>query len=225
MTTQFAHGPFIFTPGRALRVAGTPSRRWSYNYGDQQVAERVLSDAAMQSDVIEAFGDDRAALVRHLQAQHAPDVVELIDYETGNAVASIAVASAPGLTPGLIDERSRYWLRSADRLRNRAVTLWQFAALAVSHAAPPMHWIVGILPEDVLTTDPDQWRAPTSWEIRKIVGEGSFTGISGAQAAELVGVSPQNFRKYTAREGASTRQNMSFAMWHLLLHKLGVKRA
>ena len=40
----------------------------------------------------------------------------------------------------------------------------------------------------------------------------------------MVGVTPQNFRKYTARDGASTRQGMSFAMWHLLLHKLGVQR-
>ena len=68
------------------------------------------------------------------------------------------------------------------------------------------------------------WRAPTSWELRHVVGEGSFTGWTGAQAAAMVGVTPQNFRKYTARDGASTRQGMSFAMWHLLLHKLGVQR-
>lgn len=74
-----------------------------------------------------------------------------------------------------------------------------------------------------MAQDAGEWRAPTSWELRHVVGEGSFTGVTGAQAAALVGVTPQNFRKYTARDGASTRQGMSYAMWHLLLHKLGVQ--
>src|SRR5699024_4022806 len=121
----------------------------------------------------------------------------------------------------LIDDRSEYWLQSENRLRSRDVTLTEYAKIAVQHAAPKLGWIAETLPDDVLTEDPDEWRPPTAWEIRHVVGEGSFTGISGAKAAELVGITPQNFRKYTARDGASTRQNISFATWHLLLHKLG----
>ena len=56
-----------------------------------------------------------------------------------------------------------------------------------------------------------------------VVGVGSFIGISGAKAADLVGVNASSFRKYTAQEGAKSRQSMSYAMWHLLLHKLGVQ--
>ena len=104
------------------------------------------------------------------------------------------------------------------------VTLEQWARIRERHSAPPLTWIAGLLPADVLARESADWRAPTSWELRHLVGEGSFTGWSGAQAAAMVGVTPQNFRKYTARDGASTRQGMSFAMWHLLLHKLGVQR-
>ncbi|MBH2008100.1 MAG: hypothetical protein I8H71_00465 [Xanthomonadaceae bacterium] len=59
--------------------------------------------------------------------------------------------------------------------------------------------------------------------MRYIVGEGSFTRVSGAKAAALVGVTPQNFRKYTAGDSAKNRQSISFSMWHLLLAKLQIK--
>ncbi len=78
---------------------------------------------------------------------------------------------------------------------------------------------------EVMTDDPEQWRAPTAAEIRIVVGKGSETGLTGAQAARIVGVLPQNFRKYTATDDASLRQKMSFAMWHLLLHRVGVTLA
>lgn len=99
---------------------------------------------------------------------------------------------------------------------------WSATARAYASTA---QWIASLLPDDVLTPAADAWRAPTSWEIRHVVGENSFTGISGARAAALVGVTPQNFRKYTTADGAATRQTMSYAMWHLLMHRLGVQRA
>lgn len=221
----FGHGPFSFTPGHALRLAGVPSRTWSYSYGDALIAERTLPESASQSEIIDAFADDRGAFIRRARDEHAPELVSLIDFETGETVAHFLSYDGCGMTPGLIDDRARYWLRSASRLRSRAVTLSEFAEIASEHAAPELGWIAGLLQDDVLSTDPDDWRAPTSWEIRHVVGEGSFTGISGAKAAALVGITPQNFRKYTARDGASTRQVISYAAWHLLLHKLGVARA
>ena len=87
----------------------------------------------------------------------------------------------------------------------------------------PSWYIAARLPPDVLTEDPATWRAPTSAEIRVVVGKDSETGLSGAAAAHLVGVLPQNFRKYTAADDAVSRQKMSFAMWHLLLHRAGVR--
>lgn len=89
----------------------------------------------------------------------------------------------------------------------------------------PNAYIAALLPEETLTEDLAAWRAPTSAEIRIVIGRGSETGLSGADAAHLVGVLPQNFRKYTASDDAASRQKMSYAMWHLLLHRTGVKVA
>ena len=82
-----------------------------------------------------------------------------------------------------------------------------------------------MLPEETLTEDPSAWRAPTGAEIKIVIGRNSETGLTVAEAARLVGVLPQNFRKYTAADDASSRQKMSFAMWHLLLYRTGVQMA
>lgn len=87
---------------------------------------------------------------------------------------------------------------------------------------PSSAYIADLLPPEVLTDDPSAWRPPTAAEIRIVIGKDSETGLSGADAARLVGVFPQSFRKYTAVDGASA---MSFAVWHLLLHRIGVKFA
>jgi hypothetical protein len=175
--------------------------------------------------VLETFGDDRGNFIRRATAKAAPPRVDLVDVETGEVAGGFDAYSLPDMTTGLIDDRSRYWLRSADRLYSRPVSLSEYAQIAARCAALSAEWIADLFPAAVVARDPGEWRVPTAWEIRHIVGEGSFTGLSGAKAAELVGVTPQNFRKYTARDGASTRQAMSYAMWHLLLHKLGVQRA
>lgn len=219
----FAHGPFSFEPGRSARLGGVPHTHWRMFYGNDELAMRTIRDDADRSTIIEAFGDARGDFVRAAQGAHAPDEVLLTEFDVGDT--RLPFARWPDLTPGLIDDRSRWWLRSSDRLQSRAITLSEFAGIAAEALAPEHHWITGLLPDSVLTDDPESWRAPTAWEIRHVVGEGSLTGISGAKAASLVGISPQNFRKYTARDDASTRQNMSFAAWHLLLHKLGVMRA
>jgi hypothetical protein len=89
----------------------------------------------------------------------------------------------------------------------------------------PYAYIAALLPFETLTENPASWRAPTAAEIRIVIGKNSETGISGAEAANLVGVLPQNFRKYTAADDAASWQKMSFSMWHLLLHRTGVKLA
>jgi hypothetical protein len=86
----------------------------------------------------------------------------------------------------------------------------------------PNAWIAELLPPDVLNTDPAAWRVPTAAEIRVVVGVDSKTGITGNEAAHLVGVPGTTFRKYTASNYADHRHKISFSMWHLLLHRLGV---
>ncbi|ULQ45891.1 hypothetical protein JN531_012350 [Flagellatimonas centrodinii] len=222
----FTSGPFTYAPAsRGGVINGIPSRSWSVSYSAAEIASRALPDSSAQYDIIEALADCVAKWTQSAAAEHAPDRIDLIDAETGDAIAAICSDKMLGMTPGLIDDRSRYWLRSKDLRYSRAVTLTQFAEIAAEGIAPALSWVAGLLPDEILSDDPSNWRPPTSWELRHVVGEGSLTRVSGARAAALVGVTPQNFRKYTARDGASTRQSMSFAMWHLLLHKLGVKNA
>lgn len=218
---SFNDGPFTFTPGDQFAYG---RQQWNMCFDSQFIAMHTL-EARTRDQVVNAFDDDRVAFVQAARDAHEPERVSLIDYEAGDEVAHFFSFGSCGMTAGIIDDRSRYWLRSADKLYSRNVTLSEFAQIAISEAADPDAWIAGLLPDDVLTHDANAWRAPTSFEIRHIVGESSFTHVSGAKAAALVGVTPQNFRKYTARDGASTRQKISYAMWHLLLHKLGVQRA
>ena len=222
---DFQSGPFEYRAGQRATLAGQPSIEWSLRYGGKMLSERFVPAAAPRGEVQCAFSDDIAEFKARARKENAPDRFDLIDCETGDVVAAFFAHSVPDMTPGLIDDRSRYWVRSETRLRSRPVTLSDFGALTAAHQAPPLSWVSGLLPEEVLTSDAAEWRAPTAWEIRHVVGEGSFTGVTGAQAAALVGVLPQNFRKYTAADGAASRQRMSFAMWHLLLHRLGVQSA
>ena len=93
----------------------------------------------------------------------------------------------------------------------------------VKEANAPNAWIAAHLPPDVLSTDPAAWRAPTAAEIRVVVGTDSKTGITGNEAAHLVGMPGTTFRKYTAGDYADHRHKISFSMWHLMLHRLGVQ--
>ncbi|AZC23245.1 hypothetical protein [Pseudomonas sessilinigenes] len=223
MASAFHSGPFTLVPLRKLKVAGVDSTSWELKYDHTYLADRVAPSSATQAQVRALFESDVGRFISEMSAQHAPETVHLVNADTDETVATVAVVGDLGLTPGLIDDRSTFWLRSSNRKRSKDICLADFPNWVAKHKAPARAWICDLLPEEVVTENPAEWRAPTSWEIRHIVGEGSLTGVPGSTAAGMVGVTPQNFRKYTAADGASTKQNMSFAMWHLLMHKLEVK--
>lgn len=212
---SFRFGPFTFERG---------ARTWTMNYGLSLVAERHV-DTSERAAVIDAFEEDRAAFIREARDRFSAPRIALVDFSTGEDIAYFHSHDMCGMSRGMIDDRARYWIRSADKHASRAVTLTEFAQIVAAHDEPELGWIAGLLLDDVPAIDPAVWRPPASFELRHVVGEGSFTRVSGAKAAALVGVMPQNFRKYTARDNAASRQSMSYAMWHLLLHKLGVQRA
>lgn len=215
-------GPFeIRSVGRPLQVAGASSQAFQFWYGSKMLAERVLP---FGTSYAEAFDDVRGDFESEMRQQHLPNKAFLVDSSTGDVVASFATHSMCGMTAGLINDSSKYWLRSACCKFSRPVTLQEWAQVVAAEQAPANAWIAGLLPDAALTTDPSAWRAPTSWELRHVVGEGSFTGMSGGKAALLCGTTPQNFRKYTAHDDAKTRQSIGFTMWHFLLHRLGVQK-
>lgn len=224
MLQPFASRPFSFHP---VAVESEACQRWTLYYGLQELAMHMLPDSLNQGEIREKFTDAIESFACKAKASHMPGGLELVEEETGEALVGLAVTRIPdGLSECTPDERYPYWLMTtAQPRRGMPVTLQQFTQLAEALAAPEHAWIAALLPNDVLTENPAGWREPTSWEICHVVGDGSLTGVTGAQAADLIGVTPQSFRaRYSAADGAKTRQPIGFATWHLLLHKLGVTR-
>lgn len=219
----FDIGPFTYNPGASRTLNGQRQIEWTMSYGSKSIAaEWVAGDRAQ---VVEAMAGQRGDFIARLRAENEPDRLALRRWNDGTELDIVSLDSWPDRLAGCIpNDSSEFWAEVSGTTHRMPVTLQQWAALQRRHGAPNLAWIAALLPDDVKSRDAAEWRAPTSWELRHMVGVGSFTGVSGACAAALVGVTPQNFRKYTARDGASTRQGMSFAMWHLLLHKLGVQR-
>lgn len=218
---DFTIGPFTIAP---MGAVGPKRQRFSVSYNHRYSAE-IVTDATTQRDVAEAAEEAMSTLLRQLKEDHErATLIRLTDGHGQTLSQFYAAGILPDMTPGLVDDRFDYWLKDESGLYSQIVTLGEFSTLVEKHEVMKHRWIADLLPHDVLTTNPDEWRAPTPWEIRHIVGVGSFIGISGAKAAELIGVTASNFRKYTAQEGAKSRQNMSFAMWHLLLHRLAVQK-
>lgn len=219
----FQIGPFDYTPGKSRTLNGVTQAGWALYYGDKLVGSAWV--AGDRAQVVEALAAQRGDFVARMRTDNAPDCLVLCRWDDAAPLDSMLLETWPDdLAGSVANDSSEFWAEVQGSKRRMPVTLEQWARIRERHSAPPLAWIAGLLPADVLAREPADWRAPTSWELRHLVGEGSFTGWSGAQVAAMVGVTPQNFRKYTARYGASTRQAISFAMWHLLLHKLGVQR-
>ncbi|WP_447556409.1 hypothetical protein [Vreelandella sp. EE22] len=213
-------GPFTIIPGESLGQIG---QRFEIRYNAKYSCE-IVTPAKTKTEVIDAADDAISDLYRALRNDHERRHQIYLTDGQGEVISGFTAAGIlPDMTPGLVDDRFEYWLKDESGKYSQVVTLGEFARLRAEHELPKYAWIANLLPHEVLNTDPDEWRAPTAWEIRHIVGFYATIGISGAAAAELVGVTPPNFRKYTAQESAKNRQSMSFAMWHLLLHRLGVQ--
>lgn len=243
---DFNIGPFTVSPAGQITLNGLQKQLFDIEYGHETMRDRIPVTPGTQSQVASQLEDALASVVSDLKGsepkpQEVPfDIrwIELIDQKTGNAIDSMPwEAEIPGLSAGLIDDRFETWLvvdgrsmpieiEEFERLKKAHYAALNARAVAEKPAStfkPKYGWIANLLPDNVMTIDPEEWRAPSSWEIRHVVGEGSLIGISGSKAAALVGVNPSSFRKYTAQDGAKSRQNMSFAMWHLLLHRLDVQ--
>lgn len=245
-------GPFTLNLTETVRLSGALHDRWEIDYAGERFAWHHLPAGAKTAAVIEAFSDAIAVWCAELQeapAEQAPDpvaVLRLVDIATDTELGRMPwAAEVPGLRNWIPNEDSPTWLLTSTtppmcmpmseaefaRLRPAMTALHaerlereEAAARSAAAAIPRRAWIAKLLPGAVLTHAPEAWRSPSSWEIRHVVGEGSLTGISGATAARLVGVTPQNWRKYTASEDAKHRQRIGFAMWHTLLHALDIQR-
>lgn len=215
---SFMTGPFEIQP-----VAGG----YRICYGEKIKSGVLRSEGATRQAVLSDIDDELRSMRWKLRNRTEICTVELLDYRTQTVLHSFDIEGrACGEMQGAIPDDSSYlWaVVQTSKRAQRIASLQAWFSLMQQHRAPANVWIANLLPEAVLSTDLEQWRAPTSWELRHVVGEGSLTGISGAKAAEMVGITPANFRKYTASDSAKNRQPISYAAWHLLLQRLHILR-
>lgn len=215
MKTDFMVGPFEVRP--------KAESLFDIHYGPRVLRRGIYATGVTRQAVIEGIGDVLAELHRDLEDRTDLHCIDLVssDGERQDYFYSESLA-LPGMTGSIPDDQSPFWAKAG--LMAMPITLHEWPGIVAKHRATAYGWIGNLLPDDVMTADPEAWRAPTAWEIRHLVGEGSLTGISGAKASALIGISPANFRKYTASDTAKNRQSMSFAAWHLLLLRLRVTR-
>lgn len=215
MKTDFMVGPFEVRPKTA--------DLFDIHYGPRVMRRGMYAPGATRHAVIEELSDVLAELRRDLEDRTELFCIELVT-PVGDVVDHFYSEdrALPGMGGNIPCDQSALWAKAG--LMAMPITLHDWPGIVARHRATAYGWIGNLLPDDVMTTDPEVWRAPTAWEIRHLVGEGSLTGVSGAKAAALVGISPANFRKYTASDTAKNRQSMSFAAWHLLLLRLRVTR-
>jgi hypothetical protein len=236
-TPHHRHGPFDFKSSLPRDLNGFPGRRWTMLYGDQEVCERDIAGVEItQGTLMDAFSEALETFVQKAQHRYGPTRIELIDAKGGGPMAAFTCfeTSRLGLVRpdmNLANKKLQLRCTKSNSVRN-VHDFHEYMKIVAEHAATEQEekngWIAGMLHPSVLTHDQWDWRAPTSWEIRHVAARGAlvdYINMSGPKAAELVGVTAQNFRKYTAHEDAESHQKMSFAMWHLLLHRLGVQRA
>lgn len=215
---SFMTGPFEIQPAAGgYRIA----------YGQQLKSGIIRSKGDTRQAVLSDLDDELRSMRWKLRNRTEICTVELLDYRTQTVLHSFEIEGrACGEMQGAIPDDSSYlWaVVQASKRAQRIPNLQTWFALRQQHEAPVNCWIANLLPDAVLSIDPEQWRAPTAWELRHVVGEGSLTGISGSKAADLVGITPANFRKYTASDSAKNRQPISYAAWHLLLQRLHILR-
>lgn len=212
---NFMVGPFEIHP------AGNET--YNIYYGAKVLRRGIYAPGGTRQAVIEDLGEQLADLRRDMEDRTELHEIQLVT-PAGDVLDTFCseAGALPGMQGIIPNDDHPYWAKCG--IRAMPVTLHKWARLTEDHRAIENGWIANLLPDSVLTNDPAEWRAPTSFEIRHVVGEGSFTGLSGAKAASLVGISPANFRKYTASDSAKNRQTISFAAWHLLLLRLRVTR-
>ena len=212
---NFMVGPFEISP------AGHDT--YDIFYGVKPKTRGVYVPGKTRQAVAEALSDVLIDIKNKMRDATALHCIKLVT-PTGDKLDEMwgEGDALNGLAGAIPDDRFPFWAKCG--LLAAPVTIAEWRGMAKRIAAPRRAWIANLLPSEILDANPDTWRAPTAWEIRHIVGEGSLTGMSGAKAAALIGISPANFRKYTASEGAANRQSISFAGWHLLLLRMEIVR-
>lgn len=227
MKDTFKYGPFTIN---SIENTDTSDGFICFDikYGINTIGAMSLPTGLTRKEIVQSvlFKDVINSFIRKYKIQQT-HTHSLVFVNTGDVIASFSSIyfSLDAVATTLSYADSPYILRSGSGMHDIVITLNEYAAIFAKYSLqmqPEHAWIRKLLPTNVLTTTASEWCPPSEWVIRHIVGEDSFTGVTNTVASEMVGISPQNFRKYTASDTAKNKQKMSYATWHLLLAKLRI---
>lgn len=223
----------------AFNIEQTSPSTYDLLYGSTVIASQNFPSAKIKRwEIAQAFERPITAFIngkRAVGSMGNPFKVELVDLRHNNVVLDSfdSYLPIPDMT-GAIHDNSEHDLWATSPLGDKPITQEGFEWLKKEQATisaqvkamrqgMPKAWICAMLPHNSLTLNHELWVPPSPWHIRHVVGEGSFTGVTGIRAAAISGISAQHFRKFMAQPTSINCQAIPFAAWHLLLQRLGVQ--
>lgn len=209
---RFNEGLFDFV------LIGKDDNRYEVCYRDQGFTTLCLSKigTVMKHEYIAVLSQFKDKMIE----KHKPTRIELIN-KAGCIISQFSTytddVDFQRLATGSIPSSSQLIVNGKAR---GGFAIDEFIKLAISYKSRTNSYITRLLPEDIITRDHSKWRTPNRFEIIHLSGPHSMTGISHEHAAQLIGVTASNFRKYLAKDSASARASISFSAWHLLMMRL-----
>ena len=219
----FQYGAFYFKPECEISQDGQVLIEWSLNYGEKPLGTKLTHVGTPQKEIINGFSDLISAFVLLKKQNLLTQSVYFYDKETDCFMDSFKTMEIDDMTHA-IDDKSQYWL--CNREKSKALPLdsiRSYIHTRIRYEATASSWIAQMLPKDTLAFNAKEWKAPTGWHFRHIVGEGSFTGRTIKNAADAIGVATRKIIKYSQSNGDKD-QSIGFAEWHMLLYKFKLKR-
>ncbi|WP_321888016.1 hypothetical protein [Paraburkholderia bannensis] len=220
---DFQHGPFRYHSEDAGATDQSGKLQWSVSYAGTILERRALCSDFEREELIDTFKRTIDRFITHARGQFQPVTITLERWNTrNNPIARAPVLHVPaGLSIAVPNRHSEYWVRLAGTRRCAPMPPENFLAFVREATPAPHAWITQFLRADVLTCDAQAWRAPSAWEVLHVIGKGSWTATSTAQAASMLGLAARTVSNYVT--SGERFQTIQFSAWHTLLHLLGIK--
>ncbi|WP_322052323.1 hypothetical protein [Paraburkholderia bannensis] len=220
---DFQHGPFRYQADDAGATGNRHRVQWSVSYAGMILEQRSVSADFEREDIVDIFKGTIERFITHARGQFQPVTITLERWNTRNQpIARVPVLHVPaGMNIAVPNRHSEYWVRLAGTHRCAPMSPENFLSFVREATPAPHAWITQFLRADLLTCDAQAWRAPTAWEVLHVIGKGSWTATSTAQAANMLGLAVRTVSNYVT--SGDRFQTIQFSAWHTLLHLLGVK--
>jgi len=215
--SEFYAGPYLLKP-----IETEEGLQWQFSYDGEIIAQKPVKSRSRRT-IPKAFTVEADLYRESLKERFDAPLATLENLNGEKMLGVRLLPKAKWFLDGAkqtVQEQSDFII--SFRGVKYLITLETLLELYKQYLAPQRYWISQVLPASSLTTEIERWEPPCSWAVRHLMGEESFAGKKITEIADLVGVSPRNFRAYSASEGTRNRYKIPFATWHLLLQRLEI---